>query len=218
MFRRFITIGAIVVLMTLQEAYPMNPRVPDYLILGGELGNSSASSKEDINEIFPLLKDMGLNTVLMPVYWELVEPSEGRYDFTLLDEALATARQHDLRLVLLWFGSWKNSMSCYAPAWVKTDVKRFPRAVTEEGKPLEILSAFSDNVLNADLQAFNAMIDHLRKVDPERTVSMIQIENEIGMLESPRDHSKLAEKEYSKGVPEELAPTLGVKPGAPWKE
>ncbi|MDE7350944.1 MAG: beta-galactosidase, partial [Muribaculaceae bacterium] len=178
-----------------------SPRVPDYLILGGELGNSSASSKEDIQSIFPRLKDMGLNTVLMPVYWELTEPSEGKFDFSLLDEALSTARNNDLRLVLLWFGAWKNSMSCYAPGWVKTDVRRFPRAVTEDGKPLEILSAFSDNVLQADLNAFNAMLDHLIKYDQEGTVSMIQIENEIGMLESPRDHSKLADKEYAKGVP-----------------
>lgn len=193
-----------------------NTRVPDYLILGGELGNSSASSKEDIRTIFPQLKDMGLNTVLMPVYWELMEPSEGSFEFSLLDEAIATAEENDLKLVLLWFGAWKNSMSCYAPAWVKTDVKRFPRAVTEQGKPLEILSAFSDEVLNSDLNAFNAMLDHLKATDKNSTVAMIQIENEIGMLESARDHSKLADKEYSKGVPEPLARKLKVKPGSPW--
>ena len=109
-------------------------------------------------------------------------------------------------------------MSCYAPAWVKTDTKRFPRAVTEDGKPLEILSAFSNNVLDSDMKAFNAMLDHLTATDKESTVSMIQIENEIGMLESARDHSALAEKEYSKGVPEEAAIILGVKPEASWMD
>ncbi|MDE5872191.1 MAG: beta-galactosidase, partial [Muribaculaceae bacterium] len=118
MFRRFITIGVISFLLSMPEAFSISPRKPDYLILGGELGNSSASSKEDIQTIFPKLKDMGLNTVLMPVYWELVEPTEGSFDFSLLDEALATARRNDLKLVLLWFGAWKNSMSCYAPGWV----------------------------------------------------------------------------------------------------
>lgn len=193
-------------------------RLPNYLILGGELGNSSASSTEDIRAIFPRLKEMGLNTVLMPVYWELIEPTEGNFDFSLLDEAISTARQNDLKLVLLWFGAWKNSMSCYAPAWVKTDVKRFPRAVTENGKPLEILSAFSENVLNADLNAFNAMLSHLQANDKDGTIAMIQIENEIGMLESPRDHSKLADKAYAKGVPEPLAKAMKVKPGSPWKQ
>ena len=159
MFKRFLTIGAISFLLTLPDAYPISPRVPDYLILGGELGNSSASSKEDIRAIFPRLREMKLNTVLMPVYWELIEPTEGHFDFSLLDEALAAARDNGLRIVPLWFGAWKNSMSCYAPGWVKTDTGRFPRAVTKEGKPLEILSAFSDNVLKADLKAFNAFLD-----------------------------------------------------------
>lgn len=216
MFRRIVKIGSIVLFMTTTYVSAQNPRVPDYLILGGELGNSSASSKEDINAILPKLKDMGLNTVLMPVYWELVEPNEGKFDFSLLDEAIATAEENDLKLVILWFGAWKNSMSCYAPGWVKTDIKRFPRAVTEQGKPLEILCAFSGEVLNADLSAFNAMLDHLKAFDRNHTVVMIQIENEIGMLESARDHSAAAEKEYSKGVPKPLAMKLGVKPGSAW--
>ncbi|MDE6291588.1 MAG: beta-galactosidase, partial [Muribaculaceae bacterium] len=218
MFRRFIAIGAISILVNLPEAAALNPRTPDYLILGGELGNSSASSKEDIRTIFPKLKDMGLNTVLMPVYWELSEPIEGKYDFSLLDEAIATAKRNDLKLVLLWFGAWKNSMSCYAPGWVKTDTRRFPRAVTEKGKPLEILSAFSEEVLKSDLKAFDAMLDHLKANDSDNVVVMIQIENEIGMLESARDHSELAEKIYSKGIPESLAVRLDVKPGTDWKK
>ncbi len=200
------------------SANASKPRVPDYFILGGELGNSSASSVEDIQFIFPKLKAMGLNTVLMPVYWELMEPQEGEYDFTLLDEALKTARANDLKLVLLWFGAWKNSMSCYAPEWVKKDVSRFPRAVTAQGKPLEILSAFDVNVLNADKKAFDTLINHLANNDNDNVVSMIQIENEIGMLESPRDHSPKANDAYAKGVPHNLANVLRVKPGSPWNE
>lgn len=213
-----IPIILVILCITSQIVFATSPRIPDYLILGGELGNSSASSSEDIHNIFPKLKDMELNTVLMPVYWELIEPTEGNFDFSILDEALNTASNNDLKLVLLWFGAWKNSMSCYAPAWVKTNIKRFPRAVTENGKPLEILCAFSEEVLNADHAAFNAMLDHLRNEDKNNIVSMIQIENEIGMLESARDHSKLAEKAYSKGVPEKLAKSLNIKPGTKWNE
>lgn len=192
-------------------------RVPDYLILGGELGNSAASSKEDINRIFPELKDMGLNTVLMPAYWELIEPEEGKYDFSLIDEALGSARNNDLRIVLLWFGAWKNSMSCYAPGWVKTDTSRFPRAQTKEGKPLEILSAFSDNVAKADLHAFSALLDHIKDYDQEGCISMIQIENEIGMLESARDHSPLAQSVYLEGIPDQLSEILNLKSGSAWQ-
>ncbi|MCR4852768.1 MAG: beta-galactosidase, partial [Prevotella sp.] len=102
-------------------------------ILGGELSNSAATSVEDIDEVMPRMAELGLNTVLVPAYWEFVEPVEGQYDFTLVDRVIDRARENHLQVVFLWFGAWKNSMSCYAPAWFKTDTKRFPRATTRTG-------------------------------------------------------------------------------------
>ena len=166
-------------------------------ILGGELSNSAATSVEDIDEVMPRMRALGLNTVLVPAYWEFVEPVEGQFDFTLIDRTIDVARREQLQVVFLWFGAWKNSMSCYAPGWFKQDTKRFPRAMTAEGKQMEIASCFSDNVLQADLKAFSALMRHIKERDPQReVVIMMQIENEIGMLESARDHSPLAEKVY----------------------
>ena len=168
-------------------------------ILGGELSNSAATSVADIDEVLPRMKALGLNTVLVPAYWELTEPVEGQFDFTLIDRTIDVASREQLHVVFLWFGAWKNSMSCYAPGWFKQDTRRFPRAMTAEGKQLEIASCFSDNVLQADLKAFSALMRHIREKDPQRNVViMMQIENEIGMLESARDHSPLAEKAYKK--------------------
>lgn len=168
-----------------------------YPILGGELSNSAATSIADIDDVLPRMKALGLNTVLIPAYWELMEPVEGKFDFTLIDHSIDVARREQLHIIFLWFGAWKNSMSCYAPAWFKQDVKRFPRAMTETGKPLEIATCFSPNVLQADLKAFSALMQHIKEHDPQReVVIMMQIENEIGMLESARDHSPLAEKVY----------------------
>ncbi|MBO5296578.1 MAG: DUF5597 domain-containing protein [Candidatus Homeothermus sp.] len=175
-----------------------------FVILGGELGNSSASSPADIARIFPKLQRMNLNTVLVPVYWDMVEPVEGNYDFSLIDATLDEARRCGLKVVFLWFGAWKNSMSCYAPSWFKSDYKKYPRAYTSEGKPLEIASAFSENVYQADSRAFKAWLSHLADVDKEGTVLMVQIENEIGMLEDARDYSAAAQREYDKGVPSQL--------------
>ena len=172
---------------------------PNSPILGGELSNSAATSVEDIDEVLPRMRALGLNTVLVPAYWEFVEPVEGQFDFTLIDRTIDVARREQLRVVFLWFGAWKNSMSCYTPSWFKQDTKRFPRAMTAEGKQMEIASCFSDNVLQADLKAFSALMRHIREKDPQReVVIMMQIENEIGMLESARDHSPLAEKAYNK--------------------
>jgi beta-galactosidase GanA len=114
-----------------------------FLILGGELGNSSAGTAAQADVILPKLAVMHVNTVLMPVAWEQLEPKEGAFDFSILDHWVDSARAHKLRLVLLWFGSWKNAFSNYAPGWVKSDAKRFPRAESADGRPLEILSTFS---------------------------------------------------------------------------
>ena len=176
-----------------------------FIVLGGELGNSSASCAEDIESNFSKLHEMGLNTVLVPAYWDLLEPVEGQYDFSLTDKVLEEARKNDLKVVFLWFGAWKNSMSCYAPLWFKQDYKKYPRAYTADGKPLEIASAFSENVFNADNAAFKAWLGHIADTDRDHgTVIMVQIENEIGMLEDARDHSKVADRYFKAPVPEEL--------------
>jgi beta-galactosidase GanA len=139
------------------------------------------------------------------VYWELIEPTEGKFDFTLVDGLLQEARKHGLRLVPLWFASWKNSMSCYAPAWVKTNQQRFPRSQDKTGNGLEILSAFSRANLDADARAFAAFMRHLREVDAgHHTVIMVQVENEIGMIPDSRDRSTIADKLFNQAVPAEL--------------
>jgi len=179
------------------------------LMIGGELGNSSASTPEDVKRTFSHLHKMGLNTVLVPVSWELIEPQEGEFDMGTLDVILSEARHNELKVVLLWFGAWKNSMSCYAPEWFKRDVKRFPRAHTSEGVPVEEASSLSKNVLEADKRAFCHVMAYLRDHDAlEQTVIMVQVENEIGMIEVPRDYSADATRLYQSAVPKQLTDYL----------
>lgn len=176
-----------------------------FLILGGELSNSSAASGEDIDRIFPKLQRMGLNTVLVPAYWDLIEPIEGSYEFSLVDKVVKQARKNNLKIVFLWFGAWKNSMSCYAPLWFKKDYRKYPRAYTKAGKPLEIASSFSENVYLADNRAFSQLMKYIASIDKEEgTVIMVQIENETGMLEDARDYSAEANKLFNEAVPEVL--------------
>ncbi|WPV02131.1 DUF5597 domain-containing protein [Mucilaginibacter sp. cycad4] len=176
-----------------------------FLILGGELGNSSASSADYMKPIWPKLKKMDVNTVFTPVYWELMEPAEGKFNFRLLDDAILSARKNNIKLALLWFGSWKNSMSCYAPAWVKTNILRFPRAEDKNNVKQEILTPFSKNNLLADKQAFVKLSEHLKTFDGKmHTVIAIQVENEIGMLPNARTYDAGANRAFRQTVPQLL--------------
>ncbi|MGL1888146.1 MAG: DUF5597 domain-containing protein [Reichenbachiella sp.] len=173
-----------------------------FIILGGELGNSTFTSVEYMEQVWPKLKAMNLNTVLAPVYWELIEPKQGEFDFEVLDQLILEARKQELKLVLLWFGSWKNSMSSHAPSWVKTNQIKYPRSKSEYGISQEILTPFSEHVLDADLRAFSALMNHIKDIDgKDHTVIMIQPENEIGMLPSARDYHPLANEKFKEQVP-----------------
>ncbi len=180
-----------------------------FLIRGGELGNSSAGTPAQADAILPALARMHVNTVLVPVAWEQVEPKEGAFDFGILDHWIDIARRQHLRLVLLWFGAWKNAFSEYAPGWVKSDMKRFPRAQSAHGMPLEILSTFETRTLRADSAAFRSLMAHLREKDQqEQTVLMVQVENEIGYLGPGRDRSPEADREFDGPVPQDLIRAL----------
>jgi beta-galactosidase GanA len=179
------------------------------LIIGGELSNSAASSAAYMAPHWKKLRAMHLNTVLAPVAWELIEPREGEYDWTSVDTMLRDARAADLKLVILWFGAWKNSMSTYVPSWVKRDQTRFPRAQGPNGQGVDILSAFAPQTLQADQRAYAELMAHLKAVDgTQNTVVMMQVENEIGMLPVARDYGPLAEAAFRQPVPTELVQYL----------
>jgi hypothetical protein len=188
------------------------------VICGGELGNSTASSMPYMRPLWPRFVKMNCNTILAPVYWELLEPREGHFDFTLVDSLVVNARHYKLNLVLLWFGTWKNSMSCYAPEWVKLGLDRFPRVRATNGRPEEIITPFSKEALLADKKAFVALMQHLKTIDGARhTVLMVQVENEIGMLPEARDHSAAANEAFNAPVPQKLLTALN-KPAGNWEE
>lgn len=175
------------------------------ILLAGELHNSSGSNVEYFENALEKVVASNCNAVIAPVSWELLEPEEGCYDFSLVDGMLSTARKRGLRLVLIWFGTWKNAMSTYAPAWVKRDTVRFPRAETSPGKASHTISPMSGEACRCDARAFAALMRHLKSVDGKtHTVVMMQVENEAGLLGAPRDYSPQAEAAYNSNVPAEL--------------
>ena len=159
--------------------------------------------------VWPKLKQSGVNTVLAVVSWEQTEPVEGQFDFQVVDDLIADARTNNMKLSLLWFGSWKNGITSYTPKWVKSDTKRFPLAQTPDGKPLPILSTLGNETCQADTKAFAAFMRHLKEVDAQQqTVIMIQMENEVGLHGHPRDYCPQAEEAFKGQVPQALTDWL----------
>ena len=176
-----------------------------FLILAGELSNSASSSMEYMEPYWPKLAAANMNTVLAAVTWELIEPEPGKFDFALVDGAIREARRNHLRLIFIWFGSWKNGESSYTPLWVKKNQKQHPLFLPESGQVITYLSVFKEANWKADANAFAALMRHIREVDGEaHTVIMMQVENEVGCPGGTRDQVPEAKAAFNAPVPKQL--------------
>ena len=195
------------------------------LLLGGQLHNSTASSSPAAERAFAHAAALGANTVIAPVTWDLFEPEEGSFDFSVADALLSHAHTADLHLVVLWFGAFKNAASTYAPRWVRADAERFPRAevgahdrppFTYEGAtPKPVLSVFSPALRDADGAAFEQFVRFLAEHPFRDRVALLQVENEVGLLADSRDRSAIAEAAWGSPVPDDfLAFLRGSAPGS----
>ena len=175
-----------------------------FLMLGAQVHNSS-NYPAMLPKVWPVIHRLGANTVEVPIAWEQVEPAEGRFDLSFVDELVRQARANDVRLVLLWFATWKNTGASYTPEWVKSDTRRFPRMITRDGKTHYVLSPHGRTTLEADTKAFVRLMQHLRAIDPQHTVIMVQVQNESGSYRSPRDFSPKAQRLFDGPIPADLA-------------
>src|SRR5450759_693652 len=191
-----------------------------YLMLGAQVHNSSAWPAM-LPKVWPAMEYLNVNTVEIPVYWEQFEPRQGQYDHSVIDTLLAEARQHRVRLVLLWFGTWKNGSQHYMPEWMKLAPDRYPHLTDKNGHAADSPSPFAAASLEADKSAFTAFMRYLKAADPERTVIMVQVENEPGTWGSVRDYSPAAQKLFEAPVPADVLTAMQVKPASPaanWQE
>lgn len=186
-----------------------------FVALSGELHNSTTGSVEYMADVWKRMAELNMNTVIAPVSWELLEPEEGKFDYTIIDQMIAGAKKENLKLVVLWFGSWKNGQSFYTPAWVKTNAKRFPRIQFKSGEEDITLSTLGAESRKADANAFAHLMRHIKEVDTQHTVIMMQVENEIGTVDmratfmglpngAMRDYSTLANKAFTSEMPAQL--------------
>lgn len=186
-----------------------------FIILGGELHNSSTGSATYMSGIWKRMANNNLNTVFAAVSWETIEPHEGKFDFARVDSMLEGAHKNNLHLIVLWFGSWKNGNSSYTPEWVKENQKKYPLACFNNGEKMNTLSTLGKATMEADGNAFAVLMRHFKQVDTNHTVIAVQVENEMGTLDvasaymgapirSARDYSPLANKTFKGQIPAAL--------------
>ncbi|MFP5393727.1 MAG: DUF5597 domain-containing protein [Gammaproteobacteria bacterium] len=193
-----------------------------FLMLAGQAHNSS-NYPLALKKVWAAMADAHANTLEIPVAWEQIEPQEGKFDFSYVDTLVKEARQNKVRLVLLWFGTWKNTSPQYTPEWVKFNNARFPRMVGKDGKPIYCLSPWGEETLKADKKAFTALMAHLARIDQDKqTVLMVQVENEVGTYGLVRDYGARAEAAFNQPVPQAVlerkkAPVAGAAKGT-WRE
>ena len=181
-----------------------------FLMLGSEWSNSASASAELARPVWPRLARMNVNTSILAVSWEIIEPEEGKFDFSTVDGLIKDARANNMHIVFLWFASWKNGLSSYDPLWVKMESKRFPLVKTRLGQSKDILSVFGGENAQADAKAFAALMKHIREFDERHTVLMMQVENEVGVREQSRDYSPAASAAFAAPVPKELMDYLNT--------
>src|SRR6185369_16262472 len=161
--------------------------------LGGQAHNSSAWPRM-LPQLWSAINTMHANTLEVPLYWEQIEPQRGKFDFSLIDTLLTQARQHHVRLVLLWFATWKNGSNHYVPEWMKNEASKYPNIIGKNGKPVDSPSPHIKEMMEADSKAFAAVMRYLKTADTRHTVIMVQVENEPGSWGSVRDYSPAAQK------------------------
>lgn len=190
----------------------------EFMILGGEIHNSSASSVGYMErKVWPFLKGLNMNTVIAPVYWETVESVRGEFDFSLVRQIVERARQEELKVIFLWFGLWKNGESTYIPGWMKQDEKTYFKCRFRDGRISTTISPFCREAVKEDRRAFVRLMDFIKAIDAQQhTVIMIQLENEIGFLGSDNDYSSCAREQYTKAIPAALAKQYNVQ--GTWQE
>lgn len=186
-----------------------------FVMFTGELHNSTSTSESYMKEIgvWQKMKDANFNTVIASCSWDVIEREPGKYDFTSVDHVIRSAREYGLKVVMIWFASWKNGNSTYAPSYIKRNPAKYPLVKNENGQTLNVLSAFNEDSKNADKNAFAALMRHIREIDKDHTVIMMQVENEMGILGSKRDFSAAAEKAWKGQVPADLMNYLSAHKG-----
>ena len=176
----------------------------DFFSIGGQVNNSSNYNKEDIIRSFEIAKKLGLNTIAVPFYWDQIEIEEDKYNTSSIDLVLKLCRENNLKLCLIWFGTYKNGASTHAPKYIKENPEKYWPIYTTNGHLSATLSPLCNETCLRDRKAFEQLLLKAKQLDKDHNIIAIQVENEAGSLGAARDYSQRGNEAFAKPVNKDL--------------
>ena len=78
-----------------------------------------------------ILDDLNVKKIRIPVYWDLIEPQEGQYDFADLDWQLQESQKRNAEIILTIGQKVPRWPECYIPQWTNSDVAKKKAALLQ---------------------------------------------------------------------------------------
>ena len=175
------------------------------LILYGETLEEVMTHPADVpyyGDQFDKWKRQGLNTVAAILQWNAFEPRKDAYEYAMIDGLIEAAKERNMHLIIVWFGTWRNLQSNYVPRYVWDEKIAFP-ALKQDGKPENGgISPFATKCADRDGLALKALLARAAQKDPGHQVLIaVQVENEMPCY---ADFSQAANEHMGEQVPKAL--------------
>ena len=171
-------------------------------MIGGQLRTDffmqlEGKSIDELDKYFELARKMNVTTVQVPICWADVETEKGVYSAEYVTKYIEYCEKYDLKLELLWFGSWMCGVSVegYIPKYIMNDADTYQVIHPDLyngwlGKTWMLMPA-CEPTLEREKLAVKAMMDGIYSYDRfhggKHTVVGIQVENEPDMLLLPHE-------------------------------
>lgn len=150
-------------------------------------------ASKDYSEYVKAAADAKFTVFSFWLYWRLLEPLNGMFDFSEIDRVIDAAVDNDIKLDIIWAGSnfCDHLDHRFAPKWLFCDSKYYLK--DKNGIPY-IAEGYNEacpespaadpcnkELLQLEQRVLKALFEHLAEYDTTHRVIAIQLENEINM-------------------------------------
>lgn len=155
--------------------------------------NCDQLSFTQVENYFRKAQELGVNCVQIPISWNMIEPREGEYDFSVVDTVLGFVNKYDLKMELLWFSTnmCGDSFSYLVPHYI---LQKYDKRLSRNDKGsfwnyygYQYTMLLDDKwLLDREIKAITRLFSHIRYWDSlngeKHPIISAQIHNEPDAL------------------------------------